>query len=249
MHLPSTLLFLSAIASPITAQLFSDVQPGLNATPRNMNISIDVTFPDTPEEEVGGPVIITNGITKNVNIAIVNHENGPIGVQFIGGSLWDPLTGASVRNLTQKVMGLEIEKDQREDLSYPIKLDMHPRELLLQLNMVLRTPEQRLVTATAFNSTVSIVEQPMSIFDPQLLFLYLILLSGIGGAVYWAYNYWLDTVNPKRRRGPRPAPREHAESPIATATGVEGKKFDESWIPEHHIKRASSPKAKGKSAM
>lgn len=73
------------------------------------------------------------------------------------------------------------------------------------------------------------------------LFLYLVLLSGVGGAAYWAYNYWLDTVNPKKKR---PVVFKRAE-PVSVATGVDSRKFDESWIPEHHIKRATSPKARG----
>lgn len=80
------------------------------------------------------------------------------------------------------------------------------------------------------------------------LFLYLVLLSGVAGAGYWAYNYWLDTVNPKRKRGSRNVPVKpiRAEPQVAAATGAE--RFDESWIPEHHLKRAGSPKAKGKTA-
>jgi len=85
---------------------------------------------------------------------------------------------------------------------------------------------------------------------PARLFLYLVLLSGITGASYWAYNYWLDTVNPKRRRGPRAAAVKpvHAESPVGTTTGMGGNKFDESWIPEHHIKSATSSRTRGKAA-
>ena len=87
---------------------------------------------------------------------------------------------------------------------------------------------------------------PNSIFSSLRLFLYLILLASFTGAAYWAYNYWLDSVNPKKKHGSRHA----AQSQPATgaATGVDGKKFDESWIPEYHIKSANSPKARGKAA-
>lgn len=250
MQLSSALLLLATIAAPISAQLF---QNDPNATPRNMNITVDVTFPDDTSAETspeGSPIFIINGIPKKVNVAIVNYEEDTIGIQFLGGSLWDPATNVNVRNLTQQVLGVELPKGEKVDLPYNILVDMHPKDLRLNLQMVMRTPEQRLVTATAYNGTVSIVEQPMSLLDPQLLFLYLVILSGVAGAGYWAYNYWLDTVNPKRKRGPRTAAAKpvRAESPVAAATGVEGKKFDESWIPEHHIKRAASPKARGKAA-
>ena len=78
---------------------------------------------------------------------------------------------------------------------------------------------------------------------PYRFFLYLLLLSGIGGAGYWAYNTWLESVSPKKKRGgSRPVAKKEirAESPTAAASGIDGKKFDESWIPEHHIKRPAS---------
>ncbi|KAF8421025.1 hypothetical protein EV426DRAFT_633875 [Tirmania nivea] len=245
--LHSALLLLSAIVVPISAQLF---QNDPNATSRNMNITVDVTFPDDAPAEASrnAPVVIVNGIPKKVNVAIVNYEEVTIGIQFLGGSLWNLESNSNIRNLTQQVLEVELPKGQKVDLPYTILVDMHPKNLRLNLQMVLRS-EQRLVTATAYNSTVSIAEQPMSLLDPQLLFLYLILLSSIAGAGHWAYNYWLDTVNPKRKRSPRAAAVKpvRAESPVGTATSVEGK-FDESWIPEHHIKRATSPKARGKAA-
>ncbi|RPB29918.1 hypothetical protein L211DRAFT_844817 [Terfezia boudieri ATCC MYA-4762] len=241
MQLSSALFLVSAIVAPVFAQLF---QNDPDATPRNMNISVDVTFPDDAPAATSqnAPVVIVNSIPKKVNVAVVNHEKKTIGIQFLGGSLWDLETNANVRNLTKQVLAVELLKGQKANLPYTILVDMHPKHLRLNLQMILRSSEQKLVTATAYNSTVSIVEQPMSLLDPQLLFLYLVLLSSIAGAGYWAYNYWLDTVNPKRKRGTRAASDKHvrADSPVGTATGVEGQKFDESWIPEHHIKRATS---------
>jgi len=167
MQWPSALLLFSAIVAPISAQLF---QNDPDATPRNLNITIDVTFPDDAPAEASQnvPVIIVNGISKRVNVAVVNYEEDTIGIQFLAGSLWDLETNVNVRNLTQQTFGVELQKGQRSDLPYNILVDMHPKDLRLNLQMVLRAPEQRLVTATAYNSAVSIVEQPMSLLDPQL---------------------------------------------------------------------------------
>jgi len=135
-----------------------------------MNITVDVTFPDDAPAAASqnAPVIIVNGVPKKVNVAVVNYEEETIGVQFLGGSLWDLETGGNVRNLTQQVLAVELPKGQKADLPYTVLVDMHPKDLRLNLQMVLRSGEQRLATATAYNSTVSIVEQPMSLLDPQL---------------------------------------------------------------------------------
>lgn len=165
MQLSSALLLLCALAAPICAQLVGN---DLNATPRNLNVSVDATFPDQPEaERVGHPKIV-NGLKNKVNIAITYYGRGAIGIQSLGGSLLHPETGVNVKNLTQQKLNLELSSDQNADLPYIIQLDMHPQDLRLNLQLVLKTPEQTLVTATAANVTVSIVEQPMSLLDPQL---------------------------------------------------------------------------------
>lgn len=174
MKLSTALLLLSAIATPAISTATELFLNDLNSSPRLLNITVDATFPDdapaeaAPEGSATGPVIIVNGIPKRLNVAIVNNEQDTIGVNFLGGSLWDPVTGANVRNLTQNALDLNIEKGQRLEIPYVILVDMHPKELLLKVQMVLRAPDQKLVTGTAYNSNVSIVEQPMSLLDPQL---------------------------------------------------------------------------------
>jgi len=248
MQLLSIFLLLSAAVLSTSAQLF---QPDAEAPRRNLNISVNVNFPD--DVRVRGteasPLIVVNGIPKKVNVTIVNNEEDAISVYLLAGSLWDPTTGINVRNLTQQFVNIEMPKGETADFLYTILLDMHPRHLRLNLEAVLQTADQTLITTAIYDSIVWIVEQPMSLLDPQLLFLYLILLSCIVGTGYWAYNYWLDTVNPKRKRGPRTATQPaRVESTAAAASGVDGKRFDESWIPEHHIKRATSPKSRGRAS-
>lgn len=54
------------------------------------------------------------------------------------------------------------------DLSYQFTTEMHPQDLILNLAMMLKTAEGRLVTLTAYNQTISIVEAPTSLLDPQM---------------------------------------------------------------------------------
>lgn len=167
MQLSSALVLFLSAAPIISAQLYDD-EP--DAAVRAIDISVDVTFPDgaSAEASPADPVVIVNGILKKVNVAVVNHEQGPIGIEFIGGSLWDPVTGQNVRNLTQRVLSIELPKDQKTDIPYSILVDMHPKDLRFNLEMILRTPEKTLFTKTAYDSIVRVVEQPMSLLDPQL---------------------------------------------------------------------------------
>lgn len=121
--------------------------------------------------------------------------------------------------------------------------------------MIVSTETGDLVTVSAFNQTVSVVEPATSAFDPQMLFLYLLLAAGSLGAAYAIYNTWVASVTPQRKRGPR-TPRVQREVVKETVTTTSsGSVFDESWIPEHHLRKpatakkgTTTPKAKSRKA-
>ena len=88
-------------------------------------------------------------------------------MEAVGGSLWDSGKDVAVRNLTSKKLGAEVLKDQKLEIPYEFVNEMHPRDILLNLAMVLRF-EGEIVTITAYNQTVTVVEAPTSLLDPQL---------------------------------------------------------------------------------
>jgi hypothetical protein len=55
---------------------------------------------------------------------------------------------------------------------------------------------------TAFNSTVSVVEPATSWFDPQVIFMYLIVITALLGAGYFAFTTYFAPPQ-KSRKGPR----------------------------------------------
>lgn len=125
---------------------------------------------------------------------------------------------------------------------YTIKVDIIEADLLLNLAMVVTTETGDLVTVSAFNQTVSVVDPPVSVFDPQMVFLYLLLASGCAGALYAVYGKWMESVTPKReRRAGRVKSQVVRETVTTTSTG--NAVFDESWIPEHHLKKQGGKKA------
>lgn len=54
------------------------------------------------------------------------------------------------------------------DVPYQFVTDLPEQDVLLNLQVVLLTKDNELVSATAFNGTVSIVEPDTSLLDPQL---------------------------------------------------------------------------------
>lgn len=60
------------------------------------------------------------------------------------------------------------EPQPQIDLTYQFTTEMHPQDLILNLAMMLKTPEGRLITFTAYNQTISVIEAPTSLLDPQM---------------------------------------------------------------------------------
>ncbi|CAG8742141.1 16864_t:CDS:2, partial [Funneliformis caledonium] len=82
----------------------------------------------------------------------------------------------------------------------------------------------------AYNGTVTVVDPDVSIFDLQLLFMWLILIMAFGGFVYMIYQAFFAGVKPKKTKRAPVVKTENSE------TGPSDLKYDESWIPEHHLK-------------
>lgn len=89
---------------------------------------------------------------------------------------------------------------------------------------------------TAFNSTVSVVEPATSWFDPQVIFMYLIVAGALIGGAYLAFTLYF-APQQKTRKGSR----KNAKAAPAVVEGVvsdSGKGvYDEDWIPAQHKKR------------
>lgn len=112
---------------------------------------------------------VVNGKPANIQISVHNSEPEPIAVQFVGGSLWNDLSGSGriVRNLTTKQYGAQIPAGESETFPYSLALNMHPQELRLNLAAVIAKGDTYF-TKQAFNSTIQVVDQDSSIFDPQM---------------------------------------------------------------------------------
>ncbi|KAF2681629.1 hypothetical protein K458DRAFT_391586 [Lentithecium fluviatile CBS 122367] len=234
----------------------------------NIKVSVKTSF---PQSEIFGVKLI-NGHATEARLSFNNEEPTPITVSLVGGTLLQD-AGADtriLRNLTGQRYGLEIPGGEEQTVTYTFTTEMHPQDLRLQLVAVLQDSKQAFFTVSAFNETVSVVEAPTSIFDPQIVFLYLVLLGAFGGTVYFIYNTWITTFFPQKRRGGKGGERAKKSSggskkvdpaEQVAVVGADGpavtsgsKAYDASWIPAQHLQRpeakrvrSGTPKTKVKS--
>lgn len=135
-----------------------------------LQVDVKVTFPDA---EIFG-VKMVNGRPTRALLHVTNNEEVPVNALVAIGALLSPANtpGAPdppvvIRNLTGAKFDTLVQPKTTEILTYAFSTIMNPRDLTLELKTVLsRGP--RVFTLTAFNESVSIVEAPVSIFDPQM---------------------------------------------------------------------------------
>ncbi|WEW60261.1 hypothetical protein PRK78_005746 [Emydomyces testavorans] len=236
-----------------------------------ISVNISTTFPDS---EVFGVKLI-NGKPTQAQVKVTNNEPDPITVSVIGGTLWtlsEP--SQNVRNLTMTRYSVEVPSKSEETVTYSFSTELLPQELNLNLAAVVSRKDGFLYTIPAFNGTVSVVEPEMSIFDPQVLaifilrtakflvranirihsiFLYFFVLASFVGASYFFYTLWIAPYFPQKRKPVKT--HDRAKKPSRQQAGVDAgepasdtppvaKTYDAEWIPAHHIHRPEPRKVK-----
>ncbi|KAJ5457989.1 Translocon-associated protein (TRAP)alpha subunit [Penicillium sp. IBT 31633x] len=216
-------------------------------------VSVQASF---PASEIFG-IKLVNGHPTQALIAVSNDEPNPITVNFVGGSLRniDDQTKV-VRNLTATRYAIEVPAGQKETISYSFATEMHPQDLQMTLSAIISDSEGRLFPIVAHNGTVSIVEADTSIFDPQIIFLYLFLLACVSGTGYFFYTVWVAPYFPQKRKSGKPSEKRTQSKRVETqvteetssgAAASSATTYNADWIPSHHINRPEARKVKSRS--
>ncbi|PHH69488.1 hypothetical protein CDD83_5707 [Cordyceps sp. RAO-2017] len=196
-------------------------------------------------------VRLINGQPTKAIVEVTNREAGPITVALLAGSLarvkelpaGAPAYRGILRNLTAVQYNLVIEAGESKALPFSFVQDMQPQEVRLQIIAVVTT-DKGIVQVPAHNGTAVIVEAPTGFFDLQIIFLYLVLSAAFAGTLYFVYKTWIEALFPQAKRTKTPKKGKKVLDADAALSGSESagvstgasKTYDESWIPDHHIK-------------
>ncbi|OTB06197.1 hypothetical protein M426DRAFT_10013 [Hypoxylon sp. CI-4A] len=224
-----------------------------------LNADVIASFPEA--DDIFGVKLVNGRPTKAV-IDVTNNEDEPILVAFLGGQLLNPKdvgpnenpSAAVVQNLTTVRYEATIPAGEKLSLPYSFVLDMQPQDVRLQLVAVVTNAASQIFQVGVYDQTVSIVEAPTSIFDPQIIFLYIFLTAAFAGTCYFVYKTYIEALFPQAKRAPKPAgPKKSTrvtlpeKEPLSggegTASGTD-KGYDESWIPSDHINRPTARRVK-----
>ncbi|KAK9434234.1 hypothetical protein V1505DRAFT_359584 [Lipomyces doorenjongii] len=199
------------------------------------------------ESENTYPPIIYNTQSTNLEITLRNEEDNEAIVQVAGGALFEVGKDTALENITAVRVGpLAVAPHTTASVAYSFVLDREPKDYFLRVGLLIEY-EGQLVQYLGYNSTITTQDPPLSFFDPQMIFLYLILsgIFGVGG--YYVYNTYVKSYfAPKNTSGKKRAKAVTPVTPSSTTaetTGSAAKGYDESWIPEHHL-RSKNPKPK-----
>ncbi|CAD6498706.1 BgTH12-04367 [Blumeria graminis f. sp. triticale] len=234
----------------------------------DLSVSITTSFPSS---ELFG-VQIFNGLKTVALLDLMNNEADKITLKMVKGSLSniqrDPKVskaGTDIsRNLTSARYDVAIPAGQNQSIPFTFTTDLLPQDFNLSLIAIVINDEGKEYQVPAYNGTVSVVDPATSILDPKVMFLNLFFTIFSGLILYWVYKHWIEHLIPVTKRGGKgmdrfkrstQAPKAEAISEkllstISNAKSVDlpntsaWKSYDESWIPDHHIKKPTPKRSK-----
>ncbi|GAO45758.1 hypothetical protein SAICODRAFT_6065 [Saitoella complicata NRRL Y-17804] len=244
----SLLALTSALLAPLA--LAQDA-----AAPVAPLVEIGSTWPDLDTSLAGNREVI-NGAPARVNIAFKNTDpSEALVVSHVQGAWYDlAKPDIVVRNMTVSKLNTPVPPTGSLNIPYQFTTDLAPGTLGLLLTVYFTSAANpaTIFQALAHNATVIISDPPFSIFDPSVLFLYTTLLALMAGIAYYAYGAFIapPSTGKKRSTGAKKVAKAEpveAVAPVEASAGAttSAKGYDESWIPEHHLRprsRQSGPR-------
>jgi len=166
-------------------------------------------------------------------IGVKNKGNKDFVIETIDASLRYPQDfSANVQNFTSYIYNRIVKPNQEVTMAYSFMIsDLFNERLFgFLVNLLYRDADGKLYSSAVFNQTLNIVELNDG-FNGEILFVYVFLISLVGGILTLIYKYFL-----ARRFFSSKSKRK-------IETGTVNSKIDYSWIPNQNL---SNPKSNDK---
>ncbi|CAH2350830.1 increased recombination centers protein 22 [[Candida] railenensis] len=197
-----------------------------------LDIYVDYVLEDQPTVGADELASFLNGETAVLKYSMASRDENNVTVVGAGGTLRHPTTHEILYNLTAEALDpmISIKPNSSYEFQKSFEVDFEPANYIL-------APEIYIVVAGVIksvpirNQRLIITNVPLSLFDPQLVFLVAVLVAILGASTWFVYNQF----------GTSPAARlKHSKERRSSA--VAPGKFDSDWIPEEHLKKAKRTK-------
>ncbi|ODV93371.1 hypothetical protein PACTADRAFT_51970 [Pachysolen tannophilus NRRL Y-2460] len=185
-------------------------------------------------------VPVENGETFILGYTFINGEDNDVTIVGVGGSFNDPTTGFVHANISDASLGpLLIPAGTSANFSQKVGVDVAPSDYLV-VPTIYASYNHTLIALGTRSQLISVEDPKVSIFNPQLIFLEIILVASIAGLGYILYvNFGYKYL--KGAAPIRGSASLSATSKVSTVGKTSG--YDESWLPKEHLKSKRTRKA------
>ena len=210
-------------------------------------LNVITTFPNNPFN------IVKNGQSTRVVFTFTQPRGveRAIAVNSLTGAFLDPARKDGerkriMRNMTNRILHddplVQFTNGKPLQLPYDIHSEFKPQKLDIELRATV-TDKSSLnkYNVLLYRGSVTVEEPPQSLWDLELLSVYL-FLAGLVGAV--AYYVYLSYIQPALRANLSTSSSKRKDKTPAPVANKDGKTYDESWIPEAAISQQQRPRAR-----
>ncbi|ODV86842.1 hypothetical protein CANARDRAFT_174881 [[Candida] arabinofermentans NRRL YB-2248] len=185
-------------------------------------------------------VPVTNGDTLSLEYEFTNGELEDCTIVGVGGQLISPVSGEVLYNVTATNVGpLSVAQDESINFIQKIGIDLIPESYLIVPAIYIVYADQLMVLGSR-NQLITVEDPQISIFNPKLLVLEVLLGGSLGYIVYLLYQtFGASYFAPAKKESKAKA----TTTKTASASKTTGSKtYDSSWLPETHLKTAKKTK-------
>ena len=210
-------------------------------------LNVITTFPNNPFN------IVKNGQSTRVVFTFTQPRGveRAIAVNSLTGAFLDPARKDGerkriMRNMTNRILHddplVQFTNGKPLQLPYDIHSEFKPQKLDIELRATV-TDKSSLnkYNVLLYRGSVTVEEPPQSLWDLELLSVYL-FLAGLVGAV--AYYVYVSYIQPALRANLSTSSSKRKDKTPAPVANKDGKTYDESWIPEEAISQQQRPRAR-----